>query len=435
MGQRVNMGKTLAVVGAGAKAAAIAARAAALRELGASGVPEIVVFEQDHVGAAWSGKGGYSSGYLTLCTPAEKDMGFPYDDPPYAGTVEKRLAATLFSRFSWPAYQVAGGGYSEWVDRGRDYPSHAAWARYLKWVFAQAAQSVTIARVTAVHRKGGRWYLSFVEDGKEKSLTADGVVLTGTGQSRAIPCDAAIPAGRVFDSETFWPARAAFLQIETGTIAVAGDGGAAGTIVAWLAERLAEQAVRILSVNPLGTLLPRGDGHAERRWFSAPEESEGWASLSLDDRRKLIDRTEAGVISMRNKRLIDRSSMVEYVKGKVRKAQWDEDEIKLMIQYGSAPAKSLAADYFISAIGFDRWSLLGLIDEPAVEVLLDPKNESLRDLVERDMQADLSLPPVSGLRCEGMHVPALASLAHGPGMANLGCLGLMAARVLKQYLD
>src|SRR3546814_20684130 len=91
------MPKTLAVIGGGPKAAAIVARAATLRELlGAAKVPDVLVFEKRAIGSAWSGDGGYSSGPLTLCSPAEKDVGVPqytvrapppketYPTPPHA---------------------------------------------------------------------------------------------------------------------------------------------------------------------------------------------------------------------------------------------------------------------------------------------------------------------------------------------------------------
>src|SRR3546814_18362589 len=81
MGRRSKRGrpKTVAVIGGGPKAAAIVARAATLRELlGAAKVPDVLVFEKRAIGSARSGDGCYSSGHQTLCSPAEKDVGFPY---------------------------------------------------------------------------------------------------------------------------------------------------------------------------------------------------------------------------------------------------------------------------------------------------------------------------------------------------------------------
>ena len=209
-----------------------------------------------------------------------------------------------------------------------------------------------------------------------------------------------------------------------------GDGGAAGTIVAWLADRLAERTVSIVSINPMGTLFPRGDGHAERRWFSDPSD---WRVLNLEHRRKLMDRTEAGVVSLRNKRLIDLSPNIAYRRGRAVEARWEEDEIIVAIEYDGGRESAVRADYLISAIGFDPWSLLELVEHPEVAPLCAAGGEARRRQVETEMHPDLSLPDISGLP-PGLHVPALGGLAHGPGMGNLGCLGLMAAAVLRPYL-
>src|SRR3546814_14292586 len=93
------MPKTLAVIGGGPKAAAIVARAATLRELlGAAKVPDVLVFEKRAIGSAWSGDGGYSSGHLTLCSPAEKDVGLPHRSAERG--VGKEVISTSYSRWS-----------------------------------------------------------------------------------------------------------------------------------------------------------------------------------------------------------------------------------------------------------------------------------------------------------------------------------------------
>lgn len=72
------MTKTLAILGAGPKAAAIVGRAAVLRELWPKREhPQIVVYEQVASGSAWSGEAGYTSGLLQLCSPAEKGHRLP----------------------------------------------------------------------------------------------------------------------------------------------------------------------------------------------------------------------------------------------------------------------------------------------------------------------------------------------------------------------
>jgi len=68
---------TLAVVGAGPKGIAIAAKARALKAAGL-GAPRVVVIDPGAVAGNWSGRQGYTSGLLPLGTPPEKDVGFPY---------------------------------------------------------------------------------------------------------------------------------------------------------------------------------------------------------------------------------------------------------------------------------------------------------------------------------------------------------------------
>jgi len=68
--------QNIAVIGAGARGAAIAAKAYCLKQEG----KEIwaTVFERSEVGANLSGRHGYTDGIQRLSTPAERDLGFPY---------------------------------------------------------------------------------------------------------------------------------------------------------------------------------------------------------------------------------------------------------------------------------------------------------------------------------------------------------------------
>ena len=64
---------TLAVVGAGAKAVAVAAKAAVLREMGVQ-APEVVAVERTEVAANWRASGGWTDGAHRLGTGPEKDV-------------------------------------------------------------------------------------------------------------------------------------------------------------------------------------------------------------------------------------------------------------------------------------------------------------------------------------------------------------------------
>src|SRR5260370_26173625 len=75
---------TLAVVGAGPKGIAIAAKARALAAAGLD-APRVALVDRATVAGNWSGRQGYTSGLQPLGTPPEKDIGFPYADSWGAG--------------------------------------------------------------------------------------------------------------------------------------------------------------------------------------------------------------------------------------------------------------------------------------------------------------------------------------------------------------
>lgn len=72
------MPKKLAVIGAGAKAAAIAAKADCLNRSGLADL-QITLFDKGSAADNWSGLAGFTNGSQLLCTPVERDIGFPYD--------------------------------------------------------------------------------------------------------------------------------------------------------------------------------------------------------------------------------------------------------------------------------------------------------------------------------------------------------------------
>jgi mycobactin lysine-N-oxygenase len=83
----------LVVIGAGPKAAAIAAKARALKKLG-KGEVRVLIIESAKIGANWTGLGGHTTGQGELGTPPEKDVGFPYNSD-YGSDVDKELLLRL----------------------------------------------------------------------------------------------------------------------------------------------------------------------------------------------------------------------------------------------------------------------------------------------------------------------------------------------------
>ena len=110
----------LAVVGAGPKGIAIAAKARALSAVGLD-APRVVLVDRSAVAGNWSGRQGYTNGLVPLGTPPEKDFGFPYAAS--WGSASAAVTAAM-ATFSWQRHPIAHGVYADWVDRGRLRPTH-----------------------------------------------------------------------------------------------------------------------------------------------------------------------------------------------------------------------------------------------------------------------------------------------------------------------
>src|SRR5215467_15297513 len=137
---------TLAVVGAGPKGIAIAAKARALEAAGLGG-PRVVLIDRGAVAGNWSGQQGYTSGLLPLGTPPEKDVGFPYADS--WGPASPAVAAAM-ADYSWQRHLIAHGVYADWVDRGRLRPTHRQWSYYLREVAQRAEAEITADEVVGL---------------------------------------------------------------------------------------------------------------------------------------------------------------------------------------------------------------------------------------------------------------------------------------------
>ena len=123
---------TLAVLGAGPKGLAIAAKRAALARTGRD-VPDLLLVDLEGVAANWSGATGYTDGRQRLSTPPEKDVGFPYA---HAWGEDSERVSHEVGRWSWQSYLVQQEGLADRVDRGRLRPTHRDWSRYLRCVRA-----------------------------------------------------------------------------------------------------------------------------------------------------------------------------------------------------------------------------------------------------------------------------------------------------------
>jgi mycobactin lysine-N-oxygenase len=406
---------TLAVVGAGPKGIAIAAKARALAAAGLP-APRVVLIDRGEVAGNWSGRQGYTSGLLPLGTPPEKDVGYPYAAS--WGDASADVVAAM-AGYSWQRHLIRHGAYSDWVDRGRMRPTHRQWSAYLREV-ADAAEAEIISGVVngLEVSGGGRWEVT-LEAGD--AIVADGVVLTGAGPAITVPGQPR-DHPRVLDGRSYWLAVRGLHRERALNICVVGSGETAASVVIDLAKRgHKHSAIDVLTVR--GVLYSRGESYDENRFYSDPAD---WPRLAEAHRREFLQRTDRGVFSLQAEAALNAARGFRALAGRAAAIEAREHDVVVTIAYGDERER-VAYDAVVVAIGFDgRWfeALLG-----------KDAGARYRDALgggelERVIDADLS---VSGL-APPLHLPVMAGLAQGPGFPNLSCLGLLSDRILRRYV-
>lgn len=405
---------TLAVIGAGPKAIAVAAKAAELRDMGVD-VPDVVVVERSGVGANWQAAGGWTDGQHRLGTSPEKDVGFPY-----RSTLVPRRNAELderMTRHSWQAYLIASAQFAEWVDRGRPAPTHSGWSRYLRWVADNVGMTVLADEVVGVDVRDDRWALRTTR----QTVQADGLMITGPGQAHRciLPHDP-----RVLSIAQFWSRAAGRELIAADRVAVIGGGETAASM---LNELFRHRVSTITVISPQVTLFTRGEGFFENTLFSDPTD---WASLTLAERRDAFARTDRGVFSARVQDALLADDRIRHLRGRVAHAVARDERIRLTLsanRSGEALETVHGFDLVIDGSGADAMWFTPLFSQEARDLLELGLGAPLAgDVLEESIGVDLA---VSGVTPK-LFLPGLAGLMQGPGFPNLSCLGLLSDRVL-----
>ncbi|MDO3398736.1 NADPH-dependent L-lysine N(6)-monooxygenase MbtG [Mycolicibacterium neoaurum] len=412
------MTKTLAVIGAGVKAIAVAAKAAELRAMGVP-APEVVAIERTAVAANWQAAGGWTDGQHRLGTGPEKDIGFPYQ----SALVARRNAELdeRMMRHSWQSYLVSSGQFAEWIDRGRPAPTHKRWSQYLNWVASNIGMQVRTGDVTEIGLQytddATRWELGT----REGVVHADALMITGPGQAER----SLLPGNpRVLSIAQFWHRASQNELISADRVAVIGGGETAGTM---LDELFRHRVSTITVISPQVTLFTRGEGFFENSLYSDPIH---WAGLTPAEKRDAMNRTDRGVFSVRVQDALLADDRIRHLRGRVAHAVARDERIRLTLQTergGERLETVHGFDLVIDGSGANAMWFVPLLRQEALDVLeLGLGGPLTADSISESIGYDLSVDDVD----PKLFLPGLAGLTQGPGFPNLSCLGRLSDRVL-----
>ena len=453
--------RTLAVIGAGPKGLAIAAKAAVLHETGYV-VPRIVIFDGKGVAANWTGSAGYTHGMVPLGTPPEKDVGFPYES--FSWDDDGETINRLMLKYSWQAFLTSGRAhgvtfstYSGWIDRGRPAPTHGDWAKYLQWVGRQVFKVDSEIRfvsedIVKIDLAQKRWKLTTAGiDHPSETMEAESLVITGPGPAnRRIAGWTEHPLLK--NGASFWEWAQDYKADQVLHVGVVGAGETAAAIVASLLSIMPRQST-VDVICPQGMVYSRGESYDENRFFSDPST---WRRLAESHRIEFVSRTDRGVFSRATKARLDGAWGITLVPGIVNEVavpngdvEYEgQHEVVVQLDYDGQPNRKYL-HMVVDATGFDQlWferlftrraqgrSLDAISNVTGIRVpqaIVGRPTSKIREYsaaVQRVIDQDLSLKGLAGAT---LHLPMLAGMAQGPGFPNLSCLGLVSDRILRSY--
>lgn len=424
------------VVGAGAKAAALAAKVHAINRLGLAEI-SMTVIEKTEPAASWLGRNGMTSGEEPLAIPPIKDVGFPYQSSRQFGPAGDEIDAALLP-LSWQRFAMERHEYAAWVNSGSPSVLHRDYGEYLGWVLERATEGVTIydGRVTEVLLAADRdrWQVEVAERGRPEDPerhTGGALVLTGPGVHRHFPHDPDVEP-RVFHCDSRREEFARVPESEPVEIAIVGGGESALSALVFL--RAMRPQARLVVFTP-ALPLSRGESFLENRVFADPDGVD-WEHLDVETRRDFVKHCDRGVFDQTVLARIADDDHCSFVCGRALHVSLAEDGEGALLEFES-PAEGVLSqryDFVVNCTGFDLLRQLRGLFPDAVR---DEVEEQCGPLWDRPPQTEV--PIGRGLELEGvrprLHVPGLAGLRQGPGFANLGSLGLLANRVLLPLLN
>jgi mycobactin lysine-N-oxygenase len=424
------------IVGAGAKAAALAAKVHTINTLGLAEISMTVV-EKTEPAASWLGRNGMTSGEEPLAIPPIKDVGFPYQSSRQFGELGDQIDAELLP-FTWQRFAMERHEWAAWVNSGSPSVMHKDYGTYLGWVLERATEGVTVydGRVTEVSlsEDRDRWQVEVAERGRPEDPerhSGRALVLTGPGVHRHFPHDPEVES-RVFHCDS---RREEFVRVpEDEPVEIAIIGGGESALSALVFLRDLRPAARLTVYTP--TLpLSRGESFLENRVFADPDNVD-WEHLDIETRRDFVKHCDRGVFDASVLARIADDDHLSFLCGRAVHVSLADDGEAAALEFES-PSRGMCTqryDFVINCTGFDLLrQLRGLFPD------------AVRDEVEEqcgplwDSPPKFEVPIGRGLELEGvrprLHIPGLGGLRQGPGFANLGSLGLLANRVLQPLLS
>ncbi len=421
----------LLIVGAGAKAAAIATKVHVANRLGLGPI-SLKIVEGTERAASWLGRNGMTSGEEPLAVTPIKDIGFPYQSHREFGEAGEALDAATMS-FSWQQYLIGRRRYARWIDAGSPAVRHRNYGEYLTWVLSRASEGVSHVegRVTEVSLdpEGGGWEVEAGEASGSTRHRCGALVLTGPGIHRSFPHEPEV-ALRVFhcDSERVEFAR---LPEDRGCdVAVVGGGESALSCVMFL--RGFRPRCRFTIYTPM-LPMSRGESFLENRVFSNPDEVE-WGALDLGTRRDFVKHSDRGVFDPPSLAAIAYDDRCRFVTGRVTDVAAVSSGDGVRLEYESPEGSGGGEhEYVVNCTGFDLLAQLRELFAPQLQAEIERRVGPLWAT-----SRGTEIPIGRFLELQGLsprlQIPGLAGLSQGPGFANLGALGLLANRVLQPLL-
>jgi mycobactin lysine-N-oxygenase len=419
----------LLIVGAGAKAAGIAAKVHAINTLGL-GPLTVRIVEGTEVAASWKGRNGMTSGEEPLAVTPIKDVGFPYQSWREFGEAGEAIDETVM-QFTWQRYMVSRRRYARWIDAGSPSVRHRDYGEYLTWVLSRATEGVqhVSGRVTEVSldEEGEGWLVDVVEKEGSSRYAAGALVLTGPGIHRSFPHEPGI-AGRVFHCDSK-RSEFATLPEEGCDVGVVGGGESALSCVMFL--RGFRPRARCTIYTPL-LPLSRGESFLENRVFSNPDVVE-WESLDQQTRRDFVKHSDRGVFDPPSLAAIAYDDRVRFLTGRVIDVHAADGGERVRLEYESPEGRGRGEhDYVVNCTGFDLLAQLRTLFPDEVRATIEGRVGPLWEAPPRS-----EVPIGRFLELKGMQprlqIPGLAGLSQGPCFANLGALGLLSNRVLQPF--